>query len=73
MDVRGGKAQQCKSGVDQQVLPSVVFDQALAVVSSVVLDDETDGGVVEVGPAYEAPSVVMKVGLNLRPEQAGLE
>jgi hypothetical protein len=39
VNVARGKTQESESRVDQQVLPAVVFDQAVPVIPAVVLDN----------------------------------
>jgi hypothetical protein len=44
VDVRRGEAQKGEAGVDEEVLPAVVFDESLPGVGSLVLDDEAGLG-----------------------------
>src|SRR2546427_6742721 len=40
VDVCRGKAQQTESRIDQEILPTVIFDQTVAVVATVVLEHQ---------------------------------
>jgi hypothetical protein len=66
VDIYSGESQQAEPSVDQEILPAIVVDKALSMVSSVVLEHETSRGVVEVGPTHETTIRVVQVGLNLR-------
>jgi len=46
--IRGGESQDAVAGVDEKVLAAVVFDQAIAMVAAVVLDDQLRGPVIEI-------------------------
>jgi len=72
MNVRGCESQEPESSIDQQVLSSIVLDQALPMIAPVVLENEPRRGVVEVGPTDEPVLAVMKIGLDLRAREAGL-
>ena len=65
MDVRNREPQEPEPCVDEQVLPAVVLDQAVPVVSTVVLDDESRPGIVEIGSADKSLLTVTKIGLHL--------
>ena len=73
LEVSRGEAQESIPGIDQEVLAAVVFNQALAMVATVVLDGEARRGVVKVGPAYKPRRCVDKVCLDFWPRQAGLD
>ncbi len=73
MDVRGGESQQAIAGVDEQVLPAVVLDEALAVIASVIFQNESRRRVIEVCPTDELLTAVVEVGLDLRVWEAGLD
>jgi hypothetical protein len=72
MDVRGCESQQAKPSVDEQVLPAVVLDKAFTVIATVVFQNEPRRRVVEVCPADEMLTAVVKVGLDLRMWKSGL-
>ena len=40
MDIRGCETQEAKAGIDQQVLPAVVFHQTLPVIAAVIFQNE---------------------------------
>lgn len=73
MDVRRRESQKMKSSIDQPVLPSVVIDQALAVVAAIELNNQPRGGIVEVGSAQKLLVGVAEIGLNFWAWQAGLD
>lgn len=72
MDVRVCKTKELESGLEQEVLPAVVFDEAVAVVGAVVFDDQARLRVVEVGAADEPASGVVESGLDLGMGQPSL-
>jgi len=41
MDIRGCETQEAKAGVDEQVLPAVVLNEALAVIAPVIFQNES--------------------------------
>ncbi len=57
---------------NQQVLTAVVFNQPIAMIPAVELEDQALGAIVEVGPPQETPADAANVDLNLRPRQACL-
>ena len=63
-------AQQPNTRVGKAVLATVVINQSIAVGSAVVLDTESVGGVIKVGPAEEATELVVHLHLHLRSRQA---
>jgi hypothetical protein len=73
MDVRGCETQEAKSRVDQQVLPAVVLNEALAVIAPVIFQNESRRRVIEVCPTDELLLAVAEVGLDLRVWEAGLD
>jgi hypothetical protein len=73
IDVGGCETQETKAGVDEEVLPAVVFNEALAVIAPVIFQDESRRRVIEVCPGHELLTTVAKVGLDLRVRQAGLD
>lgn len=73
MDVRGSETQEAESGVDQQILPAVVLDEALSVVAPVVLENEPRPGVIQISPADESSLTVTEIRLDIRLWQAGLD
>jgi hypothetical protein len=72
VDVSGSKTQQPESGIDEQVLAAIVLDEAVAMVAAVVLENKAGRRVVEVCPRDESAVAVMKIRLNLRARQVGL-
>jgi len=66
MDVRGRETQEAKAGVDQQVLPAVVFNEALAVIAPVIFENESRRRVIEVCPTDELLAAVAEVSLDVR-------
>ena len=62
-------AQQPNTRVGKAVLATVVINQSIAVGSAVVLDTESVGGVIKVGPAEEATELVVHLHLHLRSRQ----
>jgi hypothetical protein len=72
MDVRGSESQQAKAGVDEQVLPAVVLNEALAVIAPVIFQNESRRRVIEVCPTDELLAAVVEVGLDLRVWESGL-
>jgi hypothetical protein len=73
MDVRGSESQQAKAGVDEQVLPAVVLNEALAVIAPVIFQNESRRRVIEVCPTDELLTAVVEVGLDLRVWESGLD
>jgi hypothetical protein len=73
MDVRGCETQEAKAGVDEQVLPAVVLNEALAVIAPVIFQNESRRRVIEVSPTDELLTAVAEVGLDLRVWEAGLD
>jgi hypothetical protein len=79
MDVRGCETQEAKAGIrrkpalNEQVLPAVVFDEALAVIAPVIFQNESRRWVIEVCPTDELLAAVAQVGLDLRVWEAGLD
>jgi hypothetical protein len=73
VDVRSRETQQPESSVDKQVLPAIVLDQSVPVVTTVVLEDEPGCGIVKVRPPDEAILAVIEIRLDLWPRQATLE
>jgi hypothetical protein len=65
MDVRGREPQEAKAGVDEQVLPAVVFNEALAVIAPVIFENESRRWVIEVCPADELLAAVAEVSLDV--------
>jgi|GEM_PF-3612364 hypothetical protein len=41
MDIRSCETQEAKAGVDEQVLPAVVLNEALAVIAPVIFQNES--------------------------------
>jgi hypothetical protein len=64
VNVARGKTQESESCIDEQVLAAVVFDQAVPVIPTVVLENESRSRVIEVGPADKSTFVVAEVRLN---------
>jgi hypothetical protein len=73
VDVRGRESQEAKARVDEQVLPAVVLNQALAVIAPVIFQNESRRRVIEVCPTDELLTAVAEVGLHLRVWEAGLD
>jgi hypothetical protein len=73
VNVGGSEAQKPEPGVEQPVLPAIVFDQAIAVVGPGVLENEPCGGVVQVGPACETILAVIEIRLHIWARQAALD
>jgi len=73
MDVRGSESQQAKAGVDEQVLPPVVLNEALAVIAPVIFQNESRRRVIEVCPADELLTAIAEDGLDLRVWESGLD
>ena len=73
VDVRGRETQEAKAGVDEQVLPAVVFNEALAVNAPVIFQNESRRRVIEVRPRDELLGAVAEVGLDLGVRKAGLD
>jgi hypothetical protein len=79
MHVRGRKTQAAKAGIrrkpalNEQVLPAVVLNEALAVVAPVIFQNESRRRVIEVCPTDELLAAVAEVGLDLRVWEAGLD
>jgi hypothetical protein len=73
MDVRGRETQEAKAGVDEQVLPAVVFNEALAVIAPVIFESESRRRVIEVCPTDELLAAVAEVSLNVRVWQTCLD
>ena len=65
MNVGRGETEDRESGVEEQVLPAIVFNQPVTVIGAVVLDYQAGGGVEQIGTADEPPPGVVKVGLHL--------
>jgi len=65
LDVGSSETQHAETGIEEQVLTAIVFDESIPMVISVVLNDEPRPGVVKVGSAQEATVGVMKVALDL--------
>src|ERR1700736_4369288 len=68
----GGKAQKPKSRIDEQVLATIVLDKSVAMVATIVLEDEPRRWVVEVGPTDEPTVAIPKIRLDFGPWQASL-
>jgi hypothetical protein len=73
VDVRGREAQKTEPGAEQPILPAIVFDQAVAMVRPVVLEDETRRWVVQVDPSKDPVAVVAEIRLDFRAWKAELE
>ena len=73
MNVCCGEAQKPEPGVEQAVLPAIVFDQAIAVVGAVVLENESLRGVVKVRSTDESILDVIEVRLDFGAWQAALD
>jgi hypothetical protein len=73
MDVGGGETQEAKAGVDEQVLPAVVLNEALAVIAPVIFDNESRRRVIEVCPTDELLTSITEVGLDLWVWEPGLD
>ena len=73
MDVRGCETQEAVARVDEQVLPAVVLNEALAVIAAVILENESRQRVIEVCPSDELLIAVVQVGLDLRVWKSGLD
>jgi hypothetical protein len=69
VDVRKGEAKYSEAGIDEQVLPPVVLDEARSVRSTVVLKDQAVGRIVQIGASQEATVVIVERHLNFRPRQ----
>src|ERR1700682_5689546 len=72
VDVGRREAQELESSAQQQVLTAIVRHKTVPVVAAVVLQDETRGWVVQVGPS-DSIAFVAEVDLHLRARQAALE
>jgi hypothetical protein len=73
MEVGGREAQQPESRVDQRVLSAVVFDEPVAMVRAVELDDQARDRVVQVGAADKPAAGIVEVFLHVGSRQSGLE
>jgi hypothetical protein len=73
MDVRGRETQEAKAGVNEQVLPAVVFNEARAVIAPVIFENESRRRVIEVCPTDELLAAVAEVSLNVRVWQTCLD
>jgi hypothetical protein len=73
MDVCGCETQEAKAGVDEQVLPAVVFNEALPVIAPVIFQNESRRRVIEVCPTDELLTTVTEVCLDLRVWEPGLD
>jgi hypothetical protein len=62
--VRRREPQEPVAGVDEQVLPAVVLNEAVAMVAAVEFDHESRRGIVEVGSAYETLVKVAEIRLD---------
>jgi hypothetical protein len=73
MDVRGCETQEAKARVNEQVLPAVVLNEALAVIPPVIFQNESRRRVIQVRPADKLLVAVVEVGLDLRMWKSGLD
>src|SRR5260370_42442125 len=73
MDVRGRETQEAKARVDEQVLPAVVFNEALAVIAPVIFANESRRRGIEVCPTDELLAAVAEVSLDVTVWQTCLE
>jgi hypothetical protein len=73
VDVRGSETQEAEAGVDEQVLPAVVLNEALAVIAPVIFQNEAGRRVIEVCPTDELLAAVAEVSLDLRVWKSGLD
>src|SRR5260370_15909838 len=73
MDVRGRETQEAKARVDEQVLPAVVFNEALAVIAPVIFENESRRRVIEVCPTDELLAAIAEVSLDVRVWQTCLD
>jgi len=73
VDVRGCETQQAVACVDEQVLPAVVLNEALAVIAPVIFQNESRRRVIKVCPTDELLAAVAEVSLDLRAWKSGLD
>jgi hypothetical protein len=73
VDVGRRETQEPEPGVDEQVLPAIILNEAVPMIAPVELENETLGGVVEIGPANESAIAVMEIDLDVGTRQAGLD
>ena len=73
LDVHSGETQKPKPGVQESVLPPIVFDQPIPMIRSVVFDHEARARVVEIGPSNEPAICIVELRLDFRARQAGLQ
>src|SRR5258708_8662003 len=64
MDVRGGETQEAKAGIDDQVLPAVVLNEALAGIAPLIFDNEARR-VIERCPTHQLLAPLPQVPLHL--------
>jgi hypothetical protein len=64
--IRGGEPKDSVAGTDEEILPAIVADEPIPVVTTIELDDEMGRRVVEVGPAEELTRVVVEIRLYFR-------
>src|ERR1700682_608664 len=72
VDVTGREAQELEAGTEQPILAAIVFDQAIPVVRTVVLEDEPRRGVVKVRSSVPI-FVISQIHLYFGPWQAALD
>ncbi|HXN92346.1 MAG TPA: hypothetical protein VN906_12785 [Candidatus Sulfotelmatobacter sp.] len=73
MQVGGCESQDVVPGVDQKVLSPVIFDEAVPMVSAVVLENKSRLRVIEVRACHELRCIVAKVCLHLGLRQTSLD
>jgi len=73
VNVPGREAQEHEAGVDQEVLPAVVFDESVTVGSPVVLDHQARRRIVEISSTDKLAMAVVEVRLDMGRRQSGLQ
>ena len=79
MDVRGRETQEAKAGIrrkpalNEQVLPAVVPNDALAVIAPVIFDNESRRRIIKVCSTDELLAAVAEVSLDVRVWQTCLD
>jgi hypothetical protein len=71
-DVGGGEPKEAEAGVQQEILPPVVGDQAVPMGGAVVLESESVLRVVEIWAAQDAAVLIFEQDLGLGAGKAAL-
>ena len=70
VDIGGTEAEQPEPRADKTILATVVIDQPIAMVASVVLNGQALGAVQKIWTAQEVALIVMDRNLNVRPRES---